>query len=260
MTFDAVSLAGSHLISPVTATSPLSLGPSPVLSMLMLVGLGLLAFVFLMISSFVKIAVVLSILRTAIGLNNIPPASVITGLAIILSIYVMAPTGMAVGREIKPALNVMGNDFFEESAARDRGGRGGGSTKERVDILLESLSRAKKPVVKFLKRHAHKQEVTLFTRMSKRSYREAGMGEVSKSSLVVLIPAFIISELKVAFQIGFLLFIPFLVIDILVSNILMALGMHMLSPTTISLPFKLLLFVMANGWYLLTHGLVSGYF
>lgn len=250
--------AAGPMSFPATAGSSFSLGPSPVLTMLMLVGLGLLSFAFLMVSSFVKIAVVLSILRTAIGLNNIPPASVITGLAVILSLFVMAPTLTQVGRELKPALEMMGGDFSGEDAKEKR--KKDLKAEERIDILFNSLARAKQPVKSFLERHAHKSEKAMFVRMSRRSYREAGLGDVSESSLAVLVPAFIISELKTAFQIGFLLFIPFLVIDILVSNILMALGMHMLSPTTISLPFKLLLFVMANGWYLLTHGLVSGYF
>ncbi len=251
------SAAGPLSLTATTGTS-LSLGPSPVITMLMLVGLGLLSFAFLMVSSFVKIAVVLSILRTAIGLNNIPPASVITGLAVILSLFVMAPTLTEAGRELKPALEVMGGDFSAETVKEKR--KQELKAEEKMKILWDSFNRAKQPIKRFLERHAHKSEKAMFMRMSRRSYREAGLGEVSETSLAVLVPAFIISELKTAFQIGFLLFIPFLVIDILVSNILMALGMHMLSPTTISLPFKLLLFVMANGWYLLTQGLVSGYF
>lgn len=262
------------------SASPLSLGPSPVLTVIMLVGLGLLAFAFLMVSSFVKIAVVLSILRTALGLNNIPPASVITGLAVILSLYVMAPTGMAVAKELQPALASMGvadlpldletrseNHQARKDDSRNRRtskksnvNKEGTDAKAQVATLFESLNRAKVPIKKFLKRHAHRNEVALFAKMSRKSYAKAGLGTLGKDSLVVLVPAFVISELKEAFQIGFLLFIPFLVIDILVSNILMALGMHMLSPTTISLPFKLLLFVMANGWYLLTRGLITGYF
>ena len=259
------------LLSGAVAASPISLGPSPVVTVVMLVGLGLLAFAFLMVSSFVKIAVVLSILRTALGLNNIPPASVVTGLAVILSLYVMAPTGMAVAKELQPALSVMGisspgstakNESDNDSTRRSRSPRRNKTdeTSRRVATLFESLRRAKEPVKKFLMRHAHPGEVALFLKMSRRSYARAGLGSVDKESLIVLVPAFVISELKEAFQIGFLLFIPFLIIDILVSNILMALGMHMLSPTTISLPFKLLLFVMANGWYLLTRGLITGYF
>jgi type III secretion protein R len=224
-----------------------------VVTVLLLAGLGVAALGFLMISSFVKIAVVFSILRSALGLSQIPPTSVITGLALILSLYVMAPTAAAVAKELEPALAVMSAEGQPSGGGSDRAG-------VRSEQLLGSLSSAREPIREFLKKHAHPQEIRLFLSLSRRSYAKAGLGKTQPDSLAVLVPSFVISELKEAFQIGFLLFIPFLVIDILVSNILMALGMHMLSPTTISLPFKLLLFVMADGWYLLTKGLITGYF
>jgi type III secretion protein R len=239
----------AHSLPTAGAQASLGLGPSPVVSVLLLAALGMAALAFLMLSSFVKIAVVFSILRSALGLQNIPPTSVITGLALILSLYVMAPTGAAMGRRLLPAIQAMEGQTTTNPSGLPRSG-----------VLFESLDKAKEPLRAFLKRHAHPQEIRLFLRLSKKSYAKAGLGAVDKDDLTVLIPAFVISELKEAFQIGFLLFIPFLVIDILVSNILMALGMHMLSPTTISLPFKILLFVMADGWYLLTKGLIIGYF
>jgi len=226
------------------APRSLSMGPSPVLTVMVLAGLGLAAAAFLMVSSFVKIAVVLSILRSAIGLQQIPPASVITGLALILSVYIMAPTGAAMADQLKPAVEELSNS---SQGTMD------------TDKLTASLKRGVEPLRTFLARHAHPAEVALFVRLAKRHMAGSSIGPVHRHDLLVLVPAFVISQLTEAFQIGFLLFIPFLVIDLVVSNVLMALGMHMLSPTTVSLPFKLLLFVMADGWHLLTQGLVASY-
>jgi len=221
-----------------------NMGPSPVLTVMILTGLGVAAAAFLMVSSFVKIAVVLSILRSAIGLQQIPPASVITGLALILSVYIMAPTGAAMADQLKPAAEELSN-----------------SSQGTIDMdrMTASLKRGVEPLRTFLARHAHPTEVSLFLRLAKRHMAGSSIGPVHRRDILVLVPAFVISQLTEAFQIGFLLFIPFLVIDLVVSNVLMALGMHMLSPTTVSLPFKLLLFVMADGWHLLTQGLVASY-
>jgi type III secretion protein R len=214
-----------------------------------LAGMGLAALAFLMVSSFVKIAVVLSILRSALGLSQIPPTSVITGIALVLSLYVMAPTGRAMSVHLGPALEALSGP----------GGKRDAKAKERLEKAASGLNRAKEPLRAFLSKHAHAEDVRLFHRLALRMNRSDKNYKVGKKSFMVLLPAFLTSELKEAFQIGFLLFIPFLVIDLLVANVLMALGMHMLSPTTISLPFKLLLFVMVDGWHLLTRALLTGY-
>ncbi len=214
------------------------LGPSPMLSVFLLAGLGLLGLAFLMVSSFVKIAVVLSILRSALGTGQVPPATIVTGLALVLSIFVMAPVATASAARVVPAL--------------ERYQRNEAAPKE----LAAAAQEAAAPWREFLWRHAHPDKRTLFRNMARRN---TGDATVSERSFLVLVPAFVVSELTEAFQIGFLLFLPFLVIDLVVSNILMALGMHMLSPATVSLPFKLLLFVMADGWRLVTQGLVGSY-
>ena len=214
------------------------LGPSPIVSVLLLAGLGLLGMAFLMVSSFVKMAVVFSILRSALGTGQIPPATVVTGLALVLSIFVMAPVATASGRHVVPVLQQVQTN------------------RVNAEQLAAAATEAAKPWRDFLWRHSHPDKRALFRNLAQRN---STTQKVSERSFLVLVPAFVVSELTEAFQIGFLLFVPFLVIDLVVSNILMALGMHMLSPATVSLPFKLLLFVMADGWRLLTQGLVGSY-
>jgi len=130
---------------------------------------------------------------------------------------------------------------------------------EAADAVINAASRAREPVRGFLAKHAHARDRAMFTDLAKRMRRPVERAEVHDTDLLVLTPAFVTSELKEAFSIGFLLFIPFLIIDIVVANVLLSLGMHMLSPTTISLPFKLLLFVLVDGWALLARGLVLSY-
>lgn len=211
-----------------------------------LAALSLLPFIIIMVTSFVKISVVLSIVRSAMGTQQIPPTQVITGMAIILTVYIMTPVGLEIYRTT-------------ETMIQQR--RPGASlvSAETVDLLFEAAGHAKIPAKGFLSKHSHVKDRAMFFSMAKRLRKPEDRSGVGPDDLMILIPSFVISELKEAFQIGFIIFIPFLVIDMIVSNILMALGMQMLSPTTISLPFKLLLFVMIDGWYLLTKGLITGY-
>ncbi|MCK6548280.1 type III secretion system export apparatus subunit SctR [Myxococcota bacterium] len=208
--------------------------------------MSLLPFVIIMITSFVKISVVLSIVRSALGTQQIPPTQVITGLAIILTVYIMAPVGLEIYRVTE--------DLVEER-------RPGQSlmSAETVDLIMEAVEESGPPIKGFLSKNSHVKDRAMFFSMAKRLRKAEDRSGVGPEDFLVLIPAFVISELKEAFQIGFIIFVPFLVIDLVVSNILMALGMQMLSPTTISLPFKLLLFVVIDGWYLITKGLIIGY-
>lgn len=208
--------------------------------------LTLLPFVIIMVTSFVKISVVLSIIRSALGTQQIPPTQVITGLSIILTVYIMTPVGLKIYERTEDIIN-----------RRDPGASL--VSAETVDLIFEAGKQAKDPIKAFLKRHAHKKDRAMFYGMAKRLRAAEDRAGVSPDDFLVIVPSFVISELKEAFQIGFIIFLPFLVIDMIVSNILMALGMQMLSPTTISLPFKLLLFVMIDGWYLVTKGLITGY-
>ena len=132
------------------------------------------------------------------------------------------------------------------------------SAKQLVSVASEGFNRSKEPLRHFLIRHANNSEKALFVDISKQLHQELA-DEITPNDFSVLVPAFVITELKEAFSIGFLVFVPFLLIDIIIGNILLSLGMHMMSPTVVSLPFKLLLFVMVDGWQLLTKGLLLGY-
>lgn len=217
----------------------------PLVLMVALGALGLAPFVLLMVTSFVKISVVLSIVRSALGTQQIPPTQVITGLATILTVYIMAP----VGQEMYRAADA---DHIA------------GSTENMVSItnmntLKDAAMKAKEPLRNFLLKKVTNKDRTLFFSLALKLRKPEDRVGIEEKDFLVLVPAFVVSELKEAFQIGFLLFVPFLVIDMVVANILLALGMQMLSPTTISMPFKLLLFVLVDGWYLIAKGLVVGY-
>lgn len=217
----------------------------PLVTLLALGALTLLPFLFMVATSFVKLSVVFSILRNALGTGQVPSGVIITALSAILTLYVMAPVGQEIAAVTAPAV---------ERIDRDDPLRG-----DSADALFEAIDLGKEPLREFLKRNAGDHERRLFYELALQSRDPDQRGDVTPDDLLVVLPAFLITELAEAFQIGFLVFIPFLVIDMVVSNVLLALGMHMLSPTTVSLPFKLLLFVLVDGWYLLVRALVLGY-
>ncbi len=223
------------------------IGANPISTVLLLAALSLLPFLLMMMTSFLKFSVVLSILRVALGTQQVPPAPVVMGLAMVLSLYVMAPLGGQIYHRIE-------GQIVEQS---DHGVLTPGGARS----VLSALSASREPVREFLKKHAHRDDVAVFYVNAQRSAEVQGKkaSEVKEDDLLVLLPSFAVSELGEAFAIGFLLFLPFLVIDMVVSNILLAMGMHMLSPTTVSLPFKLLLFVMVDGWRHLAQGLMQPY-
>ena len=217
----------------------------PLVMMFAMAVLALVPFVLLLTTSFVRIAVVLSIVKGALGTPQIPPTQVITGLALLLTIYVMAPTGERIYRAVEPIL-----------------GRGAGAdlvSGESVNALAAAAERAKEPLRDFLLKHASPRDRRLFHSMALRMRAPNERAGITDRDYLVVVPAFMTSELRRAFEIGFILFVPFLVVDMVIANILLALGMHMLSPTTVSLPFKLLLFVLADGWQLILRGLVESY-
>ena len=220
-----------------------SFAGQPLVTLVALGVLSLLPFLFMVTTSFVKIAVVFSILRNALGTGQVPSGMIITALALILSIYVMAP----VGQEIAQAAGPSGARVSAQLKSGD------------IGALLDIVDKGKAPLSKFLERNAGAREKRLFLDLARRVRPVDKRQDVQPTDFLVLLPAFLITELTEAFQIGFLVFIPFLVIDMVVANVLLALGMHMLSPTTVSLPFKLLLFVLVDGWYLLARALVLGY-
>ena len=210
---------------------------TPASALVTVVVLALAPFVAVMVTSFTKIIVVLSLLRNALGLQQVPPNVVLNGLAIVLSIYVMFPVALKMGERIGPLEGL------------------GGSTQS----LLAAVDKGKEPLRDFLIKHSNPRERNFFLRTAQKSLDAAQAAQLTERDFIVVLPAFTVSELSTAFQIGFLIFLPFLVIDLVISNILMAMGMQMLTPTTVSLPFKLLLFVLVDGWVKLSHGLVSSY-
>jgi type III secretion protein R len=221
-----------------------SFASRPLILILALAALSLVPFMLMMVTSFVKISVVLSIVRSALGTQQIPPTQVITGLAIILTVYIMAPVGQSMYRAAAVDIWAKGPSLL---------------SSETVGNLLEAANRSKEPLREFLVKKVKDKDRALFFHLAKKMRKEEDRKDVGDRDFMIIVPAFVVSELKEAFQIGFLLFVPFIVIDMVVANILLALGMHMLSPTTISMPFKLLLFVLVDGWYLIAKGLVVGY-
>jgi type III secretion protein R len=240
-----VARAAAHAHAAAAPAHAASLESRPLVLILAMAALSLIPFALLMVTSFVRISVVLSILRSAIGTPSVPPTQVLTGLSLILTIAVMAPTGQRMYDAMKPALGM--------AAGADL------ASGETVAALGSAADRAKEPLRAFLLKHTDPRDRASFLAVTLKMRAPEERAGVSDRDFGVLVPAFVTSELRRAFQIGFLLFIPFLVVDMVIANLLLALGMHMLSPTTVSLPFKLLLFVIADGWTLVIRGLLQSY-
>lgn len=205
--------------------------------MAVLAVLALVPFAIMMLTSFSKIVVVLSLVRSALGTQQAPPTMVLTGLAAVLSATIMAPT-------------------FEAMWGQGRARWSGGAD---AAAMLSHASEVLQPLKAFLLKHGSAEERARFVDMARELRPVEEAGRVSDEDLTVVVPAFVITELKEAFIIGFLVFLPFLVLDMLLANVLLALGMQTLSPSQVSLPFKILLFVAVDGWALLSRGLVLGY-
>jgi type III secretion protein R len=214
--------------------------PDPLLIVTLLGAAALLPFLALLVTSFVKIVVVLGLLRQALGLQQVPPNMVINSLAIILSIYVMAPIGMHAADALRDRLQgPLTNRRFED-----------------VTVIYQSVST---PLRGFLQKHSTERDRTFFVHSAAKLWPEETAKGLRDDDMLVLIPSFTVRELTSAFQIGFIIYITFVAIDLIVGNILLALGMQMLSPSVISTPFKLLLFVALDGWQRLVHGLILSY-
>ena len=193
--------------------------------------LSLAPSILIMMTCFTRIVVVLSLLRTAIGIQQSPPNSVIVSLALFLTLFVMAPTISEINTTAMQPL-----------------------ISEQI-TTEEALTRAESPVKKFMAAHTSVADLGLFVTMAQAAPPET----VEAAPLQALIPAFMLSELKRGFEIGFLLFVPFLIIDMAIASILMSMGMMMLPPIVISLPFKLIFFVLVDGWRLVAGSLVASY-
>jgi type III secretion protein R len=201
---------------------------------------SLLPFVFMSVTSFVKISTVLQIVRGAIGAQNVPSNTVIMALAGALTLLAMAPVGETIFARVAPLVTAK-------------------PALDTLTLLEDGVDAFREPMRDFLRKNSDERERARFLAVARNARPEADRLKVTVDDLTVLVPSFVVTELTEAFAIGFLLYLPFLVIDLVIANILLALGMQMLSPTQVSLPFKLLLFVSIDGWGLLAQALVSGY-
>jgi len=237
----ALAVSGSAMAqaSPAAPGLPLLVGQSaggtsysvPIQTLLFFTALSFLPAVLLLMTGFTRIVIVLSLVRQAMGTQSAPPNQVVVGLSLFLTFFVMSPTIDKVYAQAWAPYQANQIDF------------------------TEALKRGESPMREFMLKQTRQSDVELFAKLAK---LDAGIkGE--DVPLKVLLPAFVTSELKTAFQIGFLIFIPFLIIDMIVASVLMSLGMMMLSPVLVSLPFKLMLFVLADGWNLLLGSLAASF-
>lgn len=201
--------------------------------------LGLMPLFLMMTTAYVKIVVVMLLVRNALGVQQIPPQMVINGLAMILTVFIMAPVGY-------DTMSLAEKEFAQQQDIKPM-------------ELFEVMDRVSPPLKKFLQSNTDERVSNMFVTTARRIWPEQMHDKVSKDNWAVLIPSFTITELTKAFQIGFVLYLAFVAIDLIISNILLAMGMMMVSPTTISLPFKLLLFVTLDGWLKITQGLLLSY-
>jgi flagellar biosynthetic protein FliP len=222
-----------------TATLPLLVGQGgggtsysvPIQTLLFFTALSFLPAILLMMTGFTRIAIVLSLMRQAIGTQAAPPNQVVVGLSLFLTLFVMGPT-----------LDKVYKDAYEPFSTGQIS-------------FNEALEKGQGPMRSFMLKQTRQSDLGLFVKLA----RLEGDVKPETVPLRVLVPAFVTSELKSAFQIGFLIFIPFLVIDMIVASVLMSLGMMMLSPVMVALPFKLMLFVLADGWNLLLGSLAASF-
>ncbi len=204
---------------------------SPVLQLLLMMALfSILPFIFVCMTSFLRYSIVFGFLKQALGAQQIPPAIVLVGLSVILTFYSMGPVFQ---------------QMYEV----------GSKPYEKTGSIVLAVTEGSKPLKEFMLKQTREKDLAFFVQLTRKeapkSVEEVGIFEVA--------PAYILSELKTAFEISFIIFVPFIVLDLVVANVLLALGMFMLSPTIISLPFKLLIFIAVDGWSLIVNGLVGSF-
>jgi flagellar biosynthesis protein FliP len=199
--------------------------------LLLLTVLSLAPGILILMTSFTRIIIVLSFVRTSLATQQMPPNQVLIGIALFLTFFIMAPIfGEVYDEALQP--------LFDEEITLD-----------------EAYDRASAPMKDFMAEHTRQKDLALFMNYAQLEKPET----VQEIPLTTLVPAFAISELKTAFQMGFMIFVPFLIIDMAVASVLMSMGMMMLPPVMISLPFKILLFVLVDGWYMITHSLLDSF-
>jgi flagellar biosynthetic protein FliP len=193
--------------------------------------LSLAPAIVIMMTSFTRLAVVFSLMRHALGTQQMPPNQVLVGLALLITFFLMSPVYNKINNEaLQP--------YLSETISQE-----------------EAVEKAMKPIRQFMFKHTRKKDIALFLDVSKTERPK----DLDQIPTLVLIPSFVISELKTAFQIGFLIYIPFLVIDMVVASVLLSMGMMMLPPFMVSLPFKIMLFVLIDGWHILVGSMVKSF-
>lgn len=222
--------------------------PPLVQKVIIIASMSLLPFVVMLLTSFLKMVVVLSLLRQALGVQNSPPNQVINGMALLMAVYVMSPTVMAMYKDSE--------NYMQQNASKATGEV---FSPGSIEYLLGVMDHAKEPMRNFLVKNSILKHRTYFFKLARQKFPPEYRNELTNKDFLILIPSYITSQVKGAFEIGVLLYLPFFVIDLVTSNILLAMGMMMLSPLTIALPLKLLLLVMVDGWTLLVEGVVLTY-
>lgn len=204
---------------------------NPVLQMLLVMSMfSVLPFMFCCMTSFLRFTIVFSMLKTALGTQQVPPSIVIIGLSMILTFYTM-------GGVFQKMYDLGSVPYI------------------RNQDMIQTIAEGSKPLKEFMMKQTRESDLAFFVELSSKQQPE----NPEQITIWQVAPAYIVSELKTAFEIGFIVFVPFIVLDLIVANILLALGMFMLSPTIISLPFKLLIFIAVDGWALIVQGLVQSY-
>jgi type III secretion protein R len=234
----------SELINQVQSQQEIA-APGVVSQVTAIAGLSLLPFAVMLLTSYVKVVIVLSLLRNAIGVQQSPPNQVLNGIALLVTVYVMFPTALAM--------------YNAASSTIDTNQPKNLLSGESAEYVINVVDKAKEPLRDFLQRNTSGKHMNGFYQLAYKSFPENFRADLTPSDFIVLIPAFITSQLKAAFEVGVLIYMPFFVIDLVTSNILLAMGMMMLSPLTIALPLKLLLIVMVDGWTLIIQGLVLSF-
>lgn len=229
-------------LNPTTAGLP---PPSVVQELAAITALALLPFAIMLLTSYIKIVVVLSLLRNALGVQQSPPNQVLTGIALLMTIYVMFPTCLMMYKQ--------GESYMNKQPPTQL------FSAESAQYLVNVIDITKEPMREFLQRNTIGKHMSSFYQLAYRSFPEEFRASLKPTDFIILVPAFITTQLKAAFEIGVLIYLPFFVIDLVTSNILLAMGMMMLSPLTIALPLKLLLIVMVDGWTLIIQGLVLSF-
>lgn len=219
--------------------------PDFVLVAALLVTLSLVPFLAVLVTSYTKIVIVLGLLRTAIGTQQTPPNLVVNGVAIVMSLFIMAP------------IAIRAQDAIEKQMSSETT-RAGDSQPSFRDFL-KVRDAVLPPLRDFLKRNTRERELKFFLRTATTLWPPEYAEKATGDDMLILVPSFTISELSEAFMIGFVLYMVFIVVDLVVATVLLSLGMSMISPTTVSIPFKLLLFVALDGWSRLLQGLVMSY-